>query len=110
MRPPLHYFFLKPQTPVENSRFPAQLRAFLIARAGATRTAAPVLLDASWGKPEMKNCNRAVFLLAAFAVLALVAAPTVASARMEDKANNGYCKSETKVGDMAKCKENGGTK
>ena len=58
----------------------------------------------------MKNCNRAVFLLAAFAVLALVAAPTVASARMKDKANFGYCKSGAKVGDMAKCKENGGTK
>jgi hypothetical protein len=58
----------------------------------------------------MKNYNRAVFFLAAFAVLALVAAPIVASARMKDKANHGYCKSGAKVGDMAKCKENGGTK
>ncbi|HUL86552.1 MAG TPA: hypothetical protein VLU23_00005 [Pseudolabrys sp.] len=58
----------------------------------------------------MKNCNRAVFFLAVFAVLAFVAAPTVVSARMKDKASFGYCKSGTKVGDMAKCKENGGTK
>jgi len=58
----------------------------------------------------MKNGNRAVFLLAAFAVVALVAAPTGASARMKDKANYGYCKSGTKVGDMAKGNENGGTK
>jgi len=29
---------------------------------------------------------------------------------MKDKPNFGYCKSGQKVGDVAECKENGGTK
>ena len=47
-------------------------------------------------------------LLAALAVAMLVTTP--ADARKKDKANSGYCKSGTQVGDMAKCKENGGAK
>ena len=56
----------------------------------------------------MKKCHAAVLLIAGFAVLALVAAPTVVSARKKDNANYGFCKSGKKVTDTKKCKENGG--
>jgi hypothetical protein len=47
-------------------------------------------------------------LLAALAVAMLITSP--ADARKKDKANSGYCKSGAHVGNMGKCKENGGAK
>ena len=58
----------------------------------------------SWGETMKLFAG----LLAALAVAMLVTTP--ADARKKDKANSGYCKSGTQVGDMAKCKENGGAK
>jgi hypothetical protein len=45
-------------------------------------------------------------LLATLVVAAFVTES--ADARIKDKPNSGYCKSGKHVGDMAKCKENGG--
>jgi hypothetical protein len=47
-------------------------------------------------------------LLAVLAVAMLVTTP--ADARTRDKSNSGYCKSGAHVGNMGKCKENGGKK
>ena len=58
----------------------------------------------SWGETMKLFAG----LLAALAVAMLITTP--ADARKKDKANSGYCKSGTQVGDMAKCKENGGAK
>ena len=56
----------------------------------------------------MEKCNAAALLLAGFAALAVVVAPTVASARIKDSANVTYCKSGAHVTDSKQCKENGG--
>jgi hypothetical protein len=56
----------------------------------------------------MKKCNAAALLLAGFSALALVVAPTVASARDRDNPNYGFCKSGQRVTDIKQCKENGG--
>jgi hypothetical protein len=57
----------------------------------------------------VKTCNAAGFFLAGFAALAIVVAPTVASARGKDKPNSGFCKSGKRAPDIKDCKENGGS-
>ena len=58
----------------------------------------------------MTKRNTTVLFLAVLAVLGLVVAPTVASARKRDHPDYGFCKSGAKVKDIKKCKENGGKK
>ena len=55
----------------------------------------------------MKTCFFAS-LLVALAAAVLVATP--ADTRTKDKPNSGYCKSGKHVGDIARCKENGGAR
>ena len=47
-------------------------------------------------------------VLACLIAVTFVAAPLTASARIKDEPNSGFCKSGKHVGNIKRCKENGG--